>query len=96
LAPIFFQPLVWELAAFGRPPGEPVNPRLESGGVVGGVIGSFEVGDDVLALSSVKPARSAGSLDDEVELLGSLDQGMLSKGNNPILGDRLDSSELDD
>jgi len=68
------------------------------GGVVGGVIGSFPVPvrDGVLMLSSVSPPRSAGSLDDEAELLGSLVQGMLRIGRKPILGDRLDSSELAD
>jgi hypothetical protein len=91
LAPIFFQPLL----AFWRPPGEVLNPQSAMGGVVGGVMGSFPVGDGVLALSSVSPPRSAGSLDDDAELLGSLVQGMLSIGRKPIFGDRLESSEVD-
>ena len=71
-----------------------LNPQSEVGGVVGGVIGSFAVGDGVFALSSVSP-RSPVSLDDEAELLGSLAHGMLSIGKKPARADRPDSSELE-
>jgi hypothetical protein len=91
-APTFFQPLLCELMAFWRLPGEVPKAQSDIGGVVGGVIGSFAVGDGVFALSSVSPLRSAGSLDDEAELLGSLVHGMLSIGRKPILGDPLESS----
>jgi len=94
-APIFFQPLLCELAALWRPPGDVLNSQSETGGVVGGVIGSFEAGEGVFTLPSVSP-RSADSLDDEVELLGSLVHGMLSMGKKPTFGDRLASSELDE
>ncbi len=89
-APIFFQPpLCWPKALA-------LNAQSDMGGVVGGVMGSFPVGDGVLTLPSVSPPRSAASLVDEAELLGSLVQGMLSMGRKPIFGDRLDSSELDE
>jgi hypothetical protein len=89
---------LWALMALCRPPpGDVLNPQSEVGGVVGGVIGSFPVGDGVFALSSVSPPmRSPASLYDEAELLGSLVHGMLSRGKKPVLGDRLESSELED
>lgn len=97
-APIFFQLLLWAVMARWKLPGDVLNAQSEVGGVVGGVIGSCPpVGDGVFALSSVSPSsRSAGSLDDEAELLGSPAQAILSIGKKPDFGDRLESSEVDE
>lgn len=96
LAPTFFQPLLCELAALRCEGAEgEVNSQSETGGVVGGVIGSDDAADGVVMLLSVSP-RSAGSLDDVEEPLGSVVHGMLNMGKKPALGDRFVSSETED
>lgn len=70
--------------------------QSEVGGVVGGVIGSFADGEGTFPLSSLSPPCSIGSLDDDAELLGSLDQARLSMGRKADLGDRIESCSLED
>lgn len=87
LAPIFFQPLLWELIALCSVFGDVPNTQSEVGGVFGGVIGSVP-GVELHLLSS----DSASPVDDDVDRFCPSLRRPMPNGRYDVFGERLESS----